>query len=309
MRKLAYLPKMKDTDLLTVVYYMLLQDRVSEALVFFKQIDPRTLHTRLQYDYLQVYLNLYKGDIDDARNIAAQYSQFAIPRWQKLFQIALSQLDELKGESGVVIDDHDHNQVHQASADTAPFFDFNIDAQRVMVSFPNISQFTVNYYPMEIELLFSRNPFLKEQSGAFAFIRPGYTQHVELSSKDSHYSFELPDELQNKNMMVEVVSMGIRETRAYYASSLDTLIFQNFEQLKVIHKDNRSPLPKSYVKVYAWMKTGAIQFYKDGYTDQRGRFDYTTLSSDELDRVEKFAILVNNDDFGSEIKEVLPPMQ
>ena len=28
------------------------------------------------------------------------------------------------------------------------------------------------------------------------------------------------------------------------------------------------------MKVYAQMQDGGVQFYKDGYTDLRGRFDY-----------------------------------
>jgi hypothetical protein len=34
------------------------------------------------------------------------------------------------------------------------------------------------------------------------------------------------------------------------------------------------PVPKIYVKCFAKMKTGKTRFYKDGYTDLRGSFDY-----------------------------------
>ena len=55
------------------------------------------------------------------------------------------------------------------------------------------------------------------------------------------------------------------------------------------------------------MKGGAVQFYKDGYTDLRGRFDYTSLSTNELDNVEKFSLLVLSDTDGAVVREADPP--
>ena len=40
------------------------------------------------------------------------------------------------------------------------------------------------------------------------------------------------------------------------------------------------------MKVYARMKDGNVRFYKDGYTDLRGCFDYTSLNTNELDFVD-----------------------
>jgi len=62
------------------------------------------------------------------------------------------------------------------------------------------------------------------------------------------------------------------------------------------------PLPGSYVKVYS-QKQGMVVFFKDGYTDLSGRFDYGKLSGTSVQDVEKFAILVENKDYGSLIKE------
>jgi hypothetical protein len=62
-----------------------------------------------------------------------------------------------------------------------------------------------------------------------------------------------------------------------------------------------------YVKVYARQRNGSVEFYKDGYTDLRGRFDYASISTDDLDRVDKFAILVISDDDGAVVRETPPP--
>lgn len=54
------------------------------------------------------------------------------------------------------------------------------------------------------------------------------------------------------------------------------------------------PLGGSYVKVFRKSKNGVVAFYKDGYTDVTGRFDYVACSAEnsELENVQAFAILV-----------------
>jgi hypothetical protein len=57
------------------------------------------------------------------------------------------------------------------------------------------------------------------------------------------------------------------------------------------------------------MQDGSVQFYKDGYTDLRGRFDFSSLSTNELDNVEKFALLIMSDEHGAVVREAAPPKQ
>lgn len=63
----------------------------------------------------------------------------------------------------------------------------------------------------------------------------------------------------------------------------------------------------TYIKTYARMRDGSIKFFKDGYTDLRGRFDYLSLNTSELDAVDKFAILILNEDYGAIVREAAPP--
>jgi hypothetical protein len=61
------------------------------------------------------------------------------------------------------------------------------------------------------------------------------------------------------------------------------------------------------VKVYAQAKNGQVTFYKDGYTDLRGRFDYASLSTNDLDNVQKFSLLILSKNQGAIVKEATPP--
>ena len=72
-------------------------------------------------------------------------------------------------------------------------------------------------------------------------------------------------------------------------------VVEGYAQARVTHSETRKPLSAVYVKVYARMKDGQVKFYKDGYTDLRGIFDYGSLSTNELDFVDRFALLFLSD--------------
>ena len=103
------------------------------------------------------------------------------------------------------------------------------------------------------------------------------------------------------------MAAGQRKAKIHYANDLAPNLAHQYGQIRVQRASDRAGLAATYVKVYAKRHGGAIEFYKDGYTDLRGWFDYATLSTDDLDRVERFAILVCSDRDGSAILEANPP--
>jgi hypothetical protein len=160
---------------------------------------------------------------------------------------------------------------------------------------------------MDIELLFSRQPFVQEQSDRFGFIMPNRSVEVALTKKDGVQSFELPDEFRGANVVVEAVAGGRRVSKPCFAHELAVQVVETYGQLRVAHRSTRKPLPKAYVKAYARQQDGSVKFFKDGYTDLRGRFDYSSLSTSDLDHVDRFALLVLSDDHGAVIQEAAPP--
>jgi hypothetical protein len=67
-------------------------------------------------------------------------------------------------------------------------------------------------------------------------------------------------------------------------------------------------LPKVYVKVYA-DTTNGVKFFKDGYTDLRGKFDYASVSSTGIGKVRKFSVLVMSEEQGATVIEASVPQQ
>jgi len=307
MDVLACRQALNDDDLMSVTYYMLLQDRVAEAKKFFARVAPARVPTRMQYDYMAAYLHFFEDDPRGARRIAERYKDYPVPKWQRLFLDVLAQLDEVEGRAPSVIDNEDRTQRQTKLAATEPGLELAVEAKRIKLDYQNITECRVNYYLMDIELLFSRNPFVQACSGQFSYVRPNESQVVALPRDGSHHEFNLPARFDTSNVLIEVEAAGVKRSQAYFSNSLAVQVVENYGQLSVTHAKTRKPLAKVYVKVFARMHGGAVAFYKDGYTDLRGRFDYTSLSTNELDNVERFSILVMSDEYGGVVREAAPP--
>ena len=309
MNVLKYHPSLGEEDLLAVSYYLFLQDRVSEGLKFFGRVRPENVAEKLQYEYLSTYVDFYKGDLASARRRAAKYADYPVDRWRNLFREALGQLDEIDGKGVEPVDEEDREQVQDALASTEPGLELKVEKGEVTIQARNLEVCTVNFYPMDVELLFSRKPFVKEDTEHFTSIVPNLSRKIDLPKGKDGHSFPLPDEFADRNVMVEVVAAGIREAKAYYANDLAVQLIENYGQVRVAHSDTGKPLPETYVKVYAKLGNGQARFYKDGYTDLRGRFDYASLNTGDLDDARDFSILVLHDRHGAAIREAKPPTQ
>ena len=182
-----------------------------------------------------------------------------------------------------------------------------MEAKKVQLDYQNLERVLVNYYLMDIELLFSRHPFVQHSSGQFSQIRPNLTESIELAKGGKRHEFALPDELLNRNVLVEVVAAGQTKSQAYFSNSLSVQLIENYGQLRVTSLDSGQPLSTVYVKAYARMQDGSVRFFKDGYTDLRGRFDYASLSTNELEHVDRFALLILSENHGATVREAAPP--
>jgi hypothetical protein len=309
-----YRPTMNNDDLLSITYYLLLQDRIEEANAFFAKVDAAKLTTQLQYDYFRTYLDFYTDTHKVARTLIDKYKDYPVDRWRELFLTAAVQLDEIDGKpaatgrAGIVTPD-DRNQQQNSLAMNAPNLDFKVESRKLTLNYQNSSEIRVNYYKMDIELMFSQNPFLGRFGGQFSSIRPNDTAVIKLDPTKTSTTFDLPAAFTNSNVMIEITAGGVTRSQAYYPNSLSLNFIDTYGQLRVASEKTNTALPKVYVKVYARLKNGQIEFYKDGYTDLRGRFEYSSLSTNDLDNVDRFSILILSDTEGAVVREVAPPKQ
>jgi len=307
MRVLGYKPKLDAADTLAVAYYLALQDRVAEALDWFGRVDRAVLPEQLQCDYLETYLAFYKGDTETARRLAKKHADEGVDRWRDRFALVLKQLDEIAGGAAGVSDKESRDQAQAALAATEPVLEMQVEAGRIRLDTRNLTAFTLNFYPMDIELLFSRSPFLQEGAAQFSYIRPVLSRTVAVPAGQGGATVDLPPEFTGKNVMVEALGGGVRKTQAYYANTLKVQMVESYGQLVVTQAATGKPVPGTYVKVYARLAGGEVKFIKDGYTDLRGRFDYVSLNTNELEAAERLAVLVLSDAFGAVVREAPPP--
>ena len=111
-------------------------------------------------------------------------------------------------------------------------------------------------------------------------------------------------------MVIEITSGDLQKFLTYYSNELKINILEQYGELKVTHAVSGKALPMTYVKVFYLKKSnGEATFYRDGYTDIRGKIEYAQTSGDKLKDVKKFAIFVQHDKYGSKIMECDPPKE
>ncbi|MCA9193218.1 MAG: hypothetical protein KDB03_15710 [Planctomycetales bacterium] len=320
----AYQANPNEMQKLQLSYYMLLQNRITDALKWFERIDVDALGARIQYDYLDAYLAFYQCDYEHANAIARRYERLASPRWRQLFGAVSEQLNQrqemlagVRHERAIptASDDAalknltgDREATLNRNARLQPSLEIDNRDLQVVVRHRNVEEIQIHYYIMDIELLFSRNPFVSQSSDQVPAIQPNFIQHKQLGG-EGEIRLELPEQIRNKNVLLEIVGGGITRTTLVTANSFHLTVAEHYGRLEVSEGKSTIPLDGTYVKVYARHRGGEIKFYKDGYTDLRGYFDYVSLSTPDHDTVEKFSILVFHPLHGAVVREVLPPVR
>ena len=321
---IAHQPQVTNDQRLQLCYYLLLQNRIEEALNWFGQVDQQSLATQLQYDYFDAYLDFYRGEYNHAAEIARRYAEYPVPRWADMFAQIVLQVDQhqqlLAGTpaqttteidvsnsaaQGLLTDAREQQLAAQATRTAS--LDMEVRDGQISVRYRNLESMQVNYYLMDIELLFSRNPFVSQASDSVPAIRPNLSETVRLDGSDSVAKLVLPQAMRNRNVLVEATTAGISRSVWLTASSLVVSVAEPVGRVQVLSQSGRQPVAAAYVKVFARHNDGSVRFFKDGYTDFNGNFDYASLSTSDLDTAQRLAILVLDDKLGAVVREANVP--
>ena len=310
LERLAERPALSEDDRLVLAIYLLLQDRNAEAVTVAATISQPPV--QLPMDYLRCFLAFVQGRPGEARAIAERHLKLPLRRWRERFADVCAQLDELEGRAtGTTGSGDGHEAAARRQAGLAaeePSLALRADTggRCLRVVSRHLTTARVNCYPMDLELLFSRQPFMQGDAKRFACIAPAWSGELALGTEGAELA--LPERFAADNVMVEVVAGGLRAWLAVYANRLRVQVQEAYGQLQVLREGEPAvPLPATYVKAFARMRGGEVRFYKDGYSDLRGRFDYASLSTDDLDRVERFALLLLHREHGGLVLECAPP--
>jgi hypothetical protein len=308
LRILSQKPSLNSSDQLSITYYLFLQDRAEDAMRRLETVDSESLSTRIQYDYFRAYSAFYQANPGEARNIAAKYTGHPVDRWRERFVNVIAQADEIEGKGPQITNEEDRDQQQARLAASEPSLKLRVDGSLVTIDYQQVTNIQVNYYEMDLEFLFSTNPFVSSGSDGFSVVQPNKSERLQLPDSKRSHNFELPREYQSKNVLIEVTGGGKKRSLAVYSNELNTVVSERYGILTVRHSGDNRPLPATYVKIYALTDAGP-QFYKDGYTDLRGKFDYASVSTSDIGSALKFSILVMNETNGATVLEAPVPQQ
>lgn len=292
---LAWKPQLSADDRLALTAHLLMQDRVEEALARFDAIDPAALTGRLAYDYLNAVVLFHRVQPEDARAIATRRAALPPGLWKERFAAIVAQADEILAL-----------QVPSKPEDAkpkeeAPSLDLALGADgKLMVKHHRIDSTLLQLFSVDLEVLFSKDPFLSGDSASLPGIRANDTREVALQGIET--AVELPEAFRQGNVLVAANSGGTRVLKVLDSKALEIVRQPAVRTLQVFDSATRLPLPRSYVKVYTQGRDGEAVFHKDGYTDLRGKFDYLSHTGSTLGEIRRIAVLISHPEKGARIE-------
>ena len=330
---------------LQLTYYLIIQDRLDEALDIFNRIKIEEIQNnnnnksyKIQYDYLYAYLDFTFGypDFKIAKSVCKYYKDFPMIHWKEKFQEIEDELLEYENKENMenipmdIIEEEnkDMKTIIKDLKEKEPNLSFNIENKegKIILFHNNINEVIIKFYFIDLEYIFTREPQLSEifnknnennrnkndyLTEKFSFVKENYYEKIKLNESKNNKEtnttiYEIPKIYQKKNLIIEVDYESIKLLDLYLSSNLYVIITESIGELRVLDQ-NLKPLIKAYVKVYVKLNSNDIQFYKDGYTDLNGKFNYLALNTDQLKQAKKFYIYVSEENHGDILKECFPP--
>ncbi|KAK2949062.1 putative Actin-binding protein [Blattamonas nauphoetae] len=350
-------PLLCSDDKLIMSYYLILQDRLDEAREMFNQIPPSfgkegrvDEEMVIQYAYMSGYLDFSKPWTDhpddpskhlsEARRVVAEFEHVKLRRWRDMFDELKRQLEVIDSAFSpvrrteteddtdmILVEDESRREIKrqkqlQAAQKQAPSLVISLNKETfdVLITQKNGKSETalVKFYPVDIELLFSLNPFIRDSGEKCSIVTPSTTLTIPLS-KDGEEIAEtttlaIPTEFRNRNVMISVEYETLTKTLSLFDHSMTIDVFEQAGRLQVRDKTTKRPLASVYVKAYLRQNSGDKgEFQKDGFTDLTGTFDYASVNKEKGSTGgfsgARFSILVMSANSGSDVIEVSAPAQ
>ena len=170
----------------------------------------------------------YRLEIDKAEKIAKTYENYSIDRWKKLFAEALAHVSEAKAVLDTQVVDEEERDQQMDQLGYRARFSFEFVDDQIRLEHKNIENAQVRFYPMEVELLFSRQPFAKNDADHFTLISPDGEDAIKIGKGTQQTTYRLPEKYRRQNVMIEIEAGGKRKAEAYYANRLNTEVTEEY---------------------------------------------------------------------------------
>lgn len=283
-------------DLLTLAYQLFLQDRVSEALEVFERVKRDQTEAQMQYDYMHCYALFYQGKAAEAAVIAAKWKGVKSRLWQQRFTTVRAQAAEIAGMA------QPEKKTAKPVTVATPSLEIRSEGEALAFEFSSIQKVTLRLYAVDLEVLFSENPFLDKHSDLNPPIRPNHISEIEFPDGKNKHLVTLPEDMRLGNVLAMAESGDMHRVLALDSQAIKMTRDVRSRTLRISSAKNDQPLPRSYVKIYIETTDGETQFFKDGYTDLRGLFPYEKHTRIAPHEIKRYAIFTSHPKFGSKIQ-------
>ncbi len=282
-------------EMLDLIYFLYLKDRPNTARAWLQTITNAPTHCQIQLDYLQCYDAFYREDLARAEDIAKRtLAEPLLNPWKKRFTETLAQIKQIQNPVIHKTEDLASNQSPHQS------IELSSHGHDLLLKHGSIRSIKLNIYQIDLEVLFSSDPFFRDSVGTHQAVEPYQSLQITLDPTEQKTIYTLPDTLLSKNLLVTLDEHHSSDQKAIIDSStIDARISPRTGTLQVIQPAEETVLPKTYVKVYARLQSGDIEFLKDGYTDLRGQFHYNTNNRISLSDIEEFAVFIQHKQHGA----------
>ena len=250
---------LKTEHYLSLVYYLLLQDRVEDATRFFGKVDQeemrRSHHYELQYDYFAAYIDFYVGHPKFlvARDICQKYLKYPILSWRNLFIDVANQLAEYDGEELIDAETEvskGKRKQNSSNADREEMVTIDIKDSALAITHQNVEEITLAFYPIDLEVLFSKDPFSSQDiRNEFSYIQPKEIQKVAVTNPQELAKSvrQIPESLRRFNLYIELTAREKKLSIPYFSTCLKIHVTENYGQIKVLDADDNPLIRVIYI--------------------------------------------------------------
>ena len=175
-----------------------------------------------------------------------------------------------------------------------------IAIEAMLVRSTNIGEATLELYQIDLEMLFSKDPFLTDSAlRTRPAISPNSVIQLKPAPGKRDITVGIPKALRKGNLLVSAESGDLKTITILDSRALELRHTPLDRTVQVLDPATSKPLPKTYIKVYAEDQNGNIEFHKDGYTDLRGKFDYLSHTATNPAKIKRLALLISHPEKGA----------
>lgn len=300
-------------DKMILTAYLIMQDRAVDAVSIFTRISEEEAYhvSDLAYDLQKAYLSFFDADTpgDDAFDVYEKYKiSTLLPSKMALLEKMRVALVEM-GDPARADDDFDAIQLAAKKDGVKEKLDFEKNGEHsITFTYANLTEITLNFYILNVEVNFSEQPFEVLANG-FTLITPNESTTIQVPEippgQSGTFTYNLEQSMINHQFVLEARAGGATVAKQCYDNELLVQTAPKLGEIRVLDRETNQPMEQVYMKIFGKRKdNGDSIFYKDGYTDMRGRFNYAKRSDNQVDQMSELVGLAYTDSFGALIFNV-----